>query len=284
MYCKMSFKNLWQDLHTPHSLLYPKFSYLQAHNFFNMYQPTVLQPPKRGLTSQAQKSTLSSNLQFNCVQKGLQKPSRKSYVGRVNEVSQITRAQKLEVEGCENGSGVFVGDKEGGLKVVVVGGGIGGLVLSVALLKKGVQVQVLERDVTAIRGEGKYRGPIQVQSNALAALEAIDADMAREIFSEGCITGDRINGLCDGLTGKWYVKFDTFHPAVSKGLPVTRVISRHTLQEILTKYVIKYGGQQVIQNSSQVIGYEEDNNGTVKALLQDGSTVSGDMQIGRAHV
>jgi len=44
----------------------------------------------------------------------------------------------LEVEGYENGSGVFVGDKEGGLKVVVVGGGIGGLVLSVALLKKGV--------------------------------------------------------------------------------------------------------------------------------------------------
>jgi len=27
-----------------------------------------------------------------------------------------------------------------------------------------------------------------------------------------------------------YIKFDTFHPAVSKGLPVTRVISRITLQ------------------------------------------------------
>ncbi len=33
---------------------------------------------------------------------------------------------------------------------------------AVALIKRGYPVQVLERDLTAIRGEGKYRGPIQV--------------------------------------------------------------------------------------------------------------------------
>ena len=48
------------------------------------------------------------------------------------------------------------------LKVVIAGAGIGGLVLALALIKKGVQVEVYERDLTAIRGEGKYRGPIQV--------------------------------------------------------------------------------------------------------------------------
>lgn len=36
-----------------------------------------------------------------------------------------------------------------------------------------------------------------------------------------------------------YVKFDTFHPAVERGLPVTRVISRHTLQEVLADAVLK---------------------------------------------
>lgn len=35
-------------------------------------------------------------------------------------------------------------------------------VLAVGLLKNGFDVQVFERDMTAIRGEGKYRGPIQV--------------------------------------------------------------------------------------------------------------------------
>lgn len=229
-------------------------------------------------------------------------------------------------------------------RVLIAGAGIGGLVLAVALLKRGFQVQIFERDLTAIRGEGKYRGPIQVcsrpppstggslssararwhgkltsltglagatirliqsmgcstcaatpplsrvrclpispygsdacealhnlgtpakvhqdatpkscsmldarncrsrcapahaglaqracrcntstltppsirscfadadacmptplqvQSNALAALEAIDMDMAEEVLASGCITGDRVNGLCDGVTGDW---------------------------------------------------------------------------------
>jgi 2-polyprenyl-6-methoxyphenol hydroxylase-like FAD-dependent oxidoreductase len=48
------------------------------------------------------------------------------------------------------------------LKVLIAGAGIGGLVLAVSLMKKGIDVAVFERDFTAIRGEGKYRGPIQV--------------------------------------------------------------------------------------------------------------------------
>ena len=43
----------------------------------------------------------------------------------------------------------------------------------------------------------------QVQSNALAALEALDAQVADEVLAEGCITGDRVNGLVDGVSGKW---------------------------------------------------------------------------------
>jgi hypothetical protein len=44
---------------------------------------------------------------------------------------------------------------------------------------------------------------LQVQSNALAALEAIDVEICNEVLRQGCITGDRINGLCDGETGDW---------------------------------------------------------------------------------
>ena len=49
-------------------------------------------------------------------------------------------------------------------KILIAGAGIGGLVLAVGLLNKGFDVQIFERDLTAIRGEGKYRGPIQVGS------------------------------------------------------------------------------------------------------------------------
>ena len=49
-------------------------------------------------------------------------------------------------------------------RILIAGAGIGGLVLAVALLKRGFRVQVFERDLTAVRGEGKYRGPIQVRA------------------------------------------------------------------------------------------------------------------------
>ena len=54
-----------------------------------------------------------------------------------------------------------------------------------------------------------------------------------------------------------YVKFDTFHPAVEKGLPVTRVISRVTLQQILAKACTRVAGEDVILNDCRVIDYDE---------------------------
>lgn len=89
------------------------------------------------------------------------------------------------------------------IKVLVAGGGIGGLVFALAAKRKGFEVMVFERDLSAIRGEGQYRGPIQIQSNALAALEAIDLEVAEEVMKAGCITGQRINGLVDGVSGTW---------------------------------------------------------------------------------
>jgi zeaxanthin epoxidase len=58
-----------------------------------------------------------------------------------------------------------------------------------------------------------------------------------------------------------YIKFDTFHPAVSKGLPVTRVISRITLQEILADAVDKLTPADkkgsIIRNSANVVSFQE---------------------------
>jgi zeaxanthin epoxidase len=92
-------------------------------------------------------------------------------------------------------------------RVLVAGGGIGGLVLALAARRKGYDVTVFERDLSAVRGEGQYRGPIQIQSNALAALEAIDMSVAEEVMRVGCVTGDRINGLVDGMSGSWYAPY-----------------------------------------------------------------------------
>jgi hypothetical protein len=54
-----------------------------------------------------------------------------------------------------------------------------------------------------------------------------------------------------------YVKFDTFHPAVEKGLPVTRVVSRVALQAILAEACIRVAGSDVISNDCHVVDYQE---------------------------
>lgn len=50
-----------------------------------------------------------------------------------------------------------------------------------------------------------------------------------------------------------FVKFDTFTPAAEQGLPVTRVISRMTLQQILARAV----GPDIIKNESNVVEFED---------------------------
>lgn len=60
-----------------------------------------------------------------------------------------------------------------------------------------------------------------------------------------------------------YVKFDTFTPAAERGLPVTRVISRMVLQEILARAV----GEDIIKNASNVVNFEDDGNKVIKESL-----------------
>ena len=55
-----------------------------------------------------------------------------------------------------------------------------------------------------------------------------------------------------------YVKFDTFHPAVDRGLPVTRVIGRTLLQTILAEAVTRLGGPNIIMNGAHVLEYREE--------------------------
>jgi len=57
-----------------------------------------------------------------------------------------------------------------------------------------------------------------------------------------------------------YIKFDTFTPAAERGLPVTRVISRMALQEILALAV----GDDVIMNGSNVIDFVDHETKVIK--------------------
>ncbi|MED6133818.1 hypothetical protein PIB30_031715 [Stylosanthes scabra] len=104
---------------------------------------------------------------------------------RINNKTCSSRV-KLKVEGTSS-----VDDKGSNrrkkVRVLIAGGGIGGLVLALAAKNRGHEVKVFEKNLSAVRGEGRHRGPIQLMSSALAVLEAIDESVASKVMEAGCV-------------------------------------------------------------------------------------------------
>ena len=87
--------------------------------------------------------------------------------------------------------------------MLVAGGGIGGLVTTLAMQNAGLEVKCYGRG----RAYKPWGGPIQMAGNAMAALELCDPTVTASVVRDGTVTGDRLNGLLDGNDGDWFVRF-----------------------------------------------------------------------------
>lgn len=178
------------------------------------------------------------------------------------------RALRLSAEGS---TGAAAPSKKKPLKVLIAGGGIGGLSLALGCKNKGMDVQVFER----VKEYKPFGGPIQLQCNAMGTIEAIDLGLANRIYDNCTVTGDRINGLLDGIKGSWFFRFDTRQPCYKNGLPLTLVINRSKLLEVMCTSV----GEELINTAAEVVDYREEDDGVV-AILSDGTEVKGDVLVG----
>jgi len=161
------------------------------------------------------------------------------------------------------------------LDVLIVGGGIGGLTLAKTLETAGANVKVAERanmETIKLRSAG---GPIQLASNALGVLEKVDSDLFKKIQELCTVTGLRTNGLKDGKTGEWYLKFDTKTPASARKLPPTAVIDRPELQQLLIDDL-----KGNVDCGRQMTRYENTPDGKVKAYFEDGTVEVADILVG----
>lgn len=113
--------------------------------------------------------------------------------------------------------------------ISIIGGGIGGLVLALALEKNGIDYQLYERtEAFRMVGAGIWMPP-----NALQVLKSIDSDVFRAILKEGntikrvSVTDSQFNPITDSnqdfIKRKWGF--------------VTTAIHRGTLQQILLRYL-----------------------------------------------
>ena len=156
-------------------------------------------------------------------------------------------------------------------EVLIAGGGIAGLITALALQRKGMKVKVFEK----VKEYKLFGGPIQLQCNAQGALDSIAPDVLEQVWEKSTITGDRINGLLDGVAGDWFYRFDTRKPCYENGLPLTLVIARYDLLEILRDAV----GAENIEMETVVAKYENVGD-RVRATLTDGTVHEGDVLIG----
>ncbi|KAL3944650.1 MAG: hypothetical protein SGBAC_001257 [Bacillariaceae sp.] len=160
------------------------------------------------------------------------------------------------------------------LKVLVAGAGVGGLALARVLSKNpNVDVTVLERTDEFKR----FGGPIQLASNALEVVKEMDREVFDQIMEKFTYTGDKENGIKDGIRTEWYAKFDLATPAENRNMPYTGVIERPDLQNIYLENLPK----GIVQNGDGVKSYTTDSKtGAVTVELDSGKTVNGDVLIG----
>jgi len=119
----------------------------------------------------------------------------------------------------------------------------------------------------------RFGGPIQLASNALQVYRELDADVAKKIEDAATYTGDKTNGIKDGIRGDWYAKFDLGTPAEVRNMQYTCVVERPDLQQILLDSIKDH-----VKNGSAVKTYKAHENG-VTATLEDGTTIEGDVLV-----
>lgn len=151
-------------------------------------------------------------------------------------------------------------------RVVVVGGGIGGLSATIALRNVGVEVDVVERNPAwDVYGVGIIQPP-----NALRALHAIG--LAERCLQAGHpIMGGR-NCLADGtLLG------EDDYPPVVPGWPPMNGITRPALHEILTSTVLGSGAHvRVGETVTEIVSRDD----RVDVRFTDGTRGSYDLLLG----
>jgi 2-polyprenyl-6-methoxyphenol hydroxylase-like FAD-dependent oxidoreductase len=152
-------------------------------------------------------------------------------------------------------------------RVLVVGGGIGGLSATIALRRAGVDVEIVEKDPEwTVYGVG-----IIQPGNALRALHELG--LAEECAAQGHpILGMR-SWLADGTT----LLHDTSFPAVVPGLPPNNGITRRRLHDILVA-AAKESGADI--RTGVTVSTLDDRGGDVRVGFSDGEHRSYDLVVG----
>jgi 2-polyprenyl-6-methoxyphenol hydroxylase-like FAD-dependent oxidoreductase len=153
--------------------------------------------------------------------------------------------------------------------VIVIGGGTGGLCLAHGLKRAGISVRVYERDRTRADGVQGYR--VGIDPDGSRALKACLSPELFDTFVATCARtaryfSIRTEQLKDTLTLELHPPTDPVNSEKS--------VSRMTLRQVLLTEV-----EDVVEFDKVFRRYEQNDDGTVTAFFEDGTTATGDLLI-----
>src|SRR5271155_3888242 len=156
------------------------------------------------------------------------------------------------------------------MRVLVIGGGIGGLCFAQGLKKAGVKVNIYERDRTPSSRLQGYR--IHVDPDGSRALHECLPAHLWEVFASTC--GDFSHGFT-----MLYEKLEELmkfrqHPASADPIASHRQVSRMSLRRILLA-----GLGEAVHFGKRFERYERHPDGHIVAFFDDGSTAEGDVLV-----
>ncbi|MEY9934057.1 2-polyprenyl-6-methoxyphenol hydroxylase-like FAD-dependent oxidoreductase [Catenulispora sp. GP43] len=157
------------------------------------------------------------------------------------------------------------------LRVVIIGGGLGGLALAQGLHQGGVRVAVYEKDPTPdFRNQG-YR--IRINPDGIIALQAVLTPQAFEVFAA---TAGNPGSRMDVFDHHLNLVHAQELPQAA-GLPGggNLAVNRRTLRQILLS-----GLERCVYYGAEFTGYTTEASGAVTAHFADGTSATGDILVG----
>jgi salicylate hydroxylase len=156
------------------------------------------------------------------------------------------------------------------MRILIAGGGIGGLAAALGLAGKGFDVTVLEKASEL----GEIGAGIQLGPNAFHAFDALGiGETARAM----AVFIDQLR-LMDALSGQEIAHIDLGDKFRARFGNPYAVVHRGDLHGVLLK-ACRANGRIELRTSAPVAGYDQDGNGVV-ARLADGGEVRGEALIG----